>query len=176
MKLICVFFLILSVNSKSSEFIKKVFPSMTKTISIPVPDVISKNPLNNRIVKVMNGKTLLGFYRKLVTTTGCNSACLPITATLFYTRDKKFLTIKSKRGLTKKDHISFSQKNYQELELILNINPKSFISVEHPKDMVDVLTGETTKKFKNDVVKNAAYTTLRLNKYNQDTLKRLKGL
>jgi len=42
--------------------------------------------------------------------------------------------------------------------------------------MVDAITSETLKVYKPFVVDNAAYTTLRLNLYNQDTLTQLKNI
>lgn len=180
MKLLILFTLIfstISFSKRRKDPVKEVFPSMKVTKVFKVKDTISENPINTEIVAAYDeDKKLLGYFRKIITTTGCNSACLPITATLFYNPNKSFMTIKSKKGLTKKDHAPFTNSDYNELELILNLNPEDFKSVSHPKDMVDVITGETTKKFKDDVVKNAAYTSLRLNTYNQDTLKRLKEL
>ena len=178
MKLLILFFFIisnLSFAKRRVDPVKEVFPTLKKTVVIKVKDTISENPINDKIYKAFNSNgQLLGYYRKIITTTGCNSACLPITATLFYGPNKTFKTIKSKKGLTKKGHAPFTSHDYNELELLLNLNPDSFKSVSHPKDMVDVITGQTTKKFQGDVVKEAAYTSLRLNKYNQDTLKKLR--
>ena len=165
----------ISFAKRRGDPVKEVFPTLEKTIVIKVEDTISENPINDKIHKVFNssGETL-GYYRKIITTTGCNSACLPITATLFYGPNKTFKTIKSRKKKKKKGHVAFTSRDYSELELLLNLNPQSFKTVTHPKDMVDVITGQTTKKFKGDVVKEAAYTSLRINKYNQNTLEKLR--
>lgn len=179
MKAITLFsiFILSNTFAKDIDFIKKVFSKAVKIEAITVVDSISENPINTTMFKVFNQKnSLIGYYRRIITTTGCNSACLPIHVTLFYEADKKFKTLKSKKGLTKKNHVPFTDSDYNELELILNLNPTDFKKVNHPKDMVDVITGQTTKEYSDDVVKEAAYTSLRINKYNQDTLKQLEGI
>lgn len=179
MKEIILFFILIFnvVYADDVEFIKQVFSKLNKTEVFTIQDSISENPINTKIHKVLSkSDEVLGYYRRIITTTGCNSACLPIHVTLFYTKNKKFMTLKSKKGLTKKNHVAFSSEDYSELELILNINPIVFKSVSHPKDMVDVITGQTTKVYSGSVVKEAAYSSLRINKYNQDTLNKLKGI
>lgn len=179
MKAIILFsiFILSPTFANELDFIKKVFSKTSKVQDFSIVDTISENPINTKIFKVFNQRNvLIGYYRRIITTTGCNSACLPIHVTLFYNENKKFKTLKSEKGLTKKNHVSFTDSDYNELELILNLNPSDFKKVNHPKDMVDVITGQTTKEFSDDVVKEAAYTSLRVNKYNQDTLKQLEGI
>jgi hypothetical protein len=55
-------------------------------------------------------------------------------------------------------------------------NPKEFKSIIHPKEMVDAISSETLKAYSGFVIKEAAYTTLRMNLYNQDTLKLLESI
>ncbi len=156
---------------------KKVFPAFSDSKSYTVEDNISEEPVNTTLLKALDSDNkTLGFIRELATTTGCNSQCLPIIVTLFYDKDKNFLTLKSRPGLTKKDHVPFTESDYKELEFILVQNPKPFKSVVHPKMMVDAITSETLKVYKPFVVENAAYTSLRLNLYNQDTLKQLQDI
>lgn len=187
MKEIILFFILLTnialantfsgTADKEFKFIKSVFSKATSVKAFEVLDPISENPINTNMYKVFKEKNeLIGFYRRIITTTGCNSACLPIHVTLFYNSNKSFKTLKSDKGLTKKNHVPFTSADYSELELILNLNPKDFEKVSHPKDMVDVITGQTTKVYADDVVKEAAYTTLRVNRYNQNSLKQLKGI
>lgn len=166
-----------NLKSDQEKNYRKTFKNSYSTVILEVKDTISADPVNTAILKVIDksGKTL-GFVREIVTTTGCNSSCLPIFATLFYSKNKTFMTLKSRQGLTKKNHESFSELDYQKLELILVQNPKQFIKVRHPKEMVDAITSETLKVFSSVVVERAAYTTLRLNLYNQDTLKALKNI
>ena len=156
---------------------KKVFKDYVTMVEHIVVDTISENPINTKIVefKDKDNKTI-GYAREIVTTTGCDSACLPIIATLFYTKDRKFLALKSRDGLTKKNHAPMTDEDYANLEMIIMQNPKAFASVTHPKQMVDAITSETTKEFSPYVVHQAAYTSLRMNLYNQDTLKLLQGI
>ncbi len=162
---------------KPEKLYKQIFKSYSSVVTHKVEDTISKEPVNTTILKVLDSNgAAVGYIREIATTTGCNSACLPILVTLFYGKDKKFLTLKSRAGLTKKNHAPFSELDYQSLELILIRNPSVFKSVVHPKMMVDALSGETLKDFKSVVVAEAAYTSLRLNLYNQETLKYLKDI
>ena len=144
---------------------------------IKIKDNISENPINDKILKVFNdSKEHIGFIRNIETTTGCNSACLPVVFTLFYDKDKSLKKLLSKPGLTKKYHAKFTDEDYEKLSLILALNPDSFLKVKHPTKMVDIISGATKIEYQNDVVKNAAYTSLRVNLYNQDTLNILKGI
>jgi len=160
-----------------TELYKKVFKNFHDSKIFKAEDKISEAPVNTSILKAIDkdGKTL-GFIREIATTTGCNSACLPILVTLFYDKDKNFLSLKSRPGLTKKNHVPFTESDYKELEFILVQDPVSFQSVVHPKMMVDAITSETLKVYKPFVVENAAYTSLRLNLYNRDTLAQLKNI
>lgn len=142
-----------------------------------ISDPISDNPINTEILVAKNSKNkVIGFIREVTTTTGCNSECLPVIFTLFYNQDKVLVKLKSKPGLTKKYHAKFTDKDYQKLDMILALNPDIFKKVNHPTEMVDAISGATKKEFEIDVVKNAAYTSLRVNLYNQQTLQELKKL
>jgi len=156
---------------------KKIFKTYASKLTHKTQDTISENPINTTVLEFKDKENrTVGFARELITTTGCNSACLPIKATLFYNAKKQFISVQSREGLTKKDHAAFSASDYQNLDLYLLQNPKVFRQVKNPKLMVDALTGETLKTYAPYVVKNAAYTTLRLNLYNQDTLSFLKRM
>lgn len=180
MKWLLLLIIPLSVIAKEENpevLYKKVFKGFHKVIEHKVIDTISDNPINNKILEIKNKeKETIGFAREIITTTGCDSACLPIIATLFYTKDRKFLSLKSRDGLTKRHHAPFTADDYANLEMILMQNPLIFKGVVHPKQMVDAITSETTKEFSAHVIKAAAYTSLRMNLYNQNTLKLLQGI
>jgi hypothetical protein len=184
LKVLTIFFLATAFSTSSfalkrdpSKLYKKIFNEYVQSEKLTIADTISSQPVNTVVLKALDksGNTI-GYIREIATTTGCNSACLPILVTLFYTPDKKFHTVKSRQGLTKKDHMPFTELDYQSLELVFAQNPKIFKQVSHPKLMVDAITSETLKEFKPYVVEKAAYTSLRLNLYNQDTLGFLMSL
>ncbi|EQC45625.1 hypothetical protein [Bacteriovorax sp. Seq25_V] len=159
------------------KFYQGVFLDLAKTDSKKIPDPISDNPINTELLVAKNSKNkTIGYIREITTTTGCNSECLPVIFTLFYNQDKVLVKLKSIPGLTKKYHARFTDKDYQKLDMILALNPEIFKKVGHPTEMVDAISGATKKEFENDVVKNAAYTSLRVNLYNQQTIEELKKL
>lgn len=165
------------IETGKLSFYQRAFADALYIKAIKIKDNISENPINDKILKVFNdSKEHIGFIRNIETTTGCNSACLPVVFTLFYDKDKSLKKLLSKPGLTKKYHAKFTDKDYEKLSLILALNPDSFLKVKHPTEMVDIISGATKKEYQNDVVKNAAYTSLRVNLYNQDTLNILKGI
>ena len=165
------------IETGKLSFYQRAFANALYIEAIEIKDNISENPINDKILKVFNNsKEHIGYIRNIETTTGCNSACLPVVFTLFYDKDKSLKKLLSKPGLTKKYHAKFTDKDYEKLSLILALNPDSFLKVKHPTEMVDIISGATKKEYQNDVVKNAAYTSLRVNLYNQDTLNILKGI
>ena len=165
------------IETGKLSFYQRAFADALYIEAIKIKDNISENPINDKILKVFNdSKEHIGFIRNIETTTGCNSACLPVVFTLFYDKDKSLKKLLSKPGLTKKYHAKFTDKDYEKLSLILALNPDSFLKVKHPTEMVDIISGATKKEYQSDVVKNAAYTSLRVNLYNQDTLNILKGI
>ncbi len=183
--LFCLFFChfifakgsLIEVPKHKKEFYQRVFKGVTLQEVLIVKDTISDNPINNKILKLYdNNKRLLGYVRNIDTTTGCDSACLPVVFTLFYSPTKSYIKLLSKPGLTKKNHAMFTREDYERLELILAMNPEIFSNVKHPTEMVDMITGATKSEYQSSVVKLAAYTSLRVNLYNQDTLKILNKL
>lgn len=166
-----------SPELSKSNFFKKVMPKLTDTVSIKIPDPISDKPINTVVYKALDkDRNILGYIREVKTTTGCDSACLPVVFTLFYSKEVVLKKLKSHPGLTKKFHAPFLDKDYDSLDVILMLNPSIFQTVKHPTEMVDGLTGATKKEFVPHVVKDAAYTSLRVNLYHQQTLKFLKSL
>jgi hypothetical protein len=164
-------------KSTDDLFFKKVFPKAHNFKFISIDDSVDEAKTNNKLGQAFDkGDKILGYFRDIVTSTGCNSGCLPVVFTLFFDSKAKFIKLLSKEGLTKKDHAPFTADDYMRLELILLQNPDSFKMVGHPKDMVDALTSETLKSYQADVVAKAAYTSLRVNLYYQETLSHLKIL
>lgn len=142
-----------------------------------IPDPISDKPINTTVLIIKDSKNkILGYVREVTTTTGCDSACLPVIFTLIYNEKKMLIQLKSKPGLTKKFHARFTTKDYEKLDLILALNPEIFQKVSHPTQMVDAISGATKSEYVESVVKDAAYTSLRVNTYNQQTLAFLKTL
>lgn len=159
------------------SFYQTSFPTMTKVKKVTVKDTISDDPINTtiQIAYDKEGKKL-GFIREVTTTTGCNSACLPVIFTLFYNTKYEFLKLKSKPGLTKKFHKPMTDDDINRLHLLIGMDPQVFKKVKHPTEMTDALTGATKPEFVDAVVKDAAYSTLRINLYNLDTIKQLRDL
>jgi len=175
-----LFALIFSLSSLGLEpikkedigFTKKVFNDAHFRVVKKIPDPISKEANNKTIYEVYNSKkVLIGYQRHINTTTGCNSACLPVIFDLFYSSKGSFVKLYSKIGLTKKFHRPFTPEDYARLEMLMLMNPSVFKEVGYPTEMVDALSGATLKKYEDSVVKEAAYSTLRINLYNQQTLK-----
>jgi len=156
---------------KNLDLYKKVFKSYSKSKVHKTVDRISEFKTNKTILEALDssGKRL-GFIREVNTSTGCNDGCLPVIFTLFYDSKGQFLRLLSKEGLTKKDHEEFGEFDYLNLETIIRKNPPVFKKVGHPSEMVDAITRATLKVYKAHVIERAAYTTLRVNLYNQDTL------
>lgn len=163
--------LLLGAAPKNLDLYKKVFKSYSKTVVHKTKDRISEFKTNKTILEVLDtsGKRL-GFIREVNTSTGCNDGCLPVIFTLFYDSKGNFLRLLSKEGLTKKDHEEFTDLDYLKLETILRKNPAEFKMVGHPSEMVDAITRATLKVYEPHVIAKAAYTTLRVSLYNQDTL------
>jgi hypothetical protein len=173
--------LLISTNLLAKEkkrdltWYQKVVPTLTSVKTLGIDDPISKEPVNCEVLQFFDksGKSL-GFARELATTTGCNDGCLPLIFTLYYDKNGVFYRLKSKPGLTKKDHEEYTPEDYINLELILIKAPKTFDRVGHPKEMVDGITRATLSVYKPIVVARSAYTTLRAHLYNQHTQAFLK--
>lgn len=167
----------LTVNADDLSFYKTIFPTVFKVKKVQILDTISDNPINTTLqIAYSRDNKKLGFIREVDTTTGCDSACLPVVFTLFYNSKYDFLKLKSKMGLTKKFHKPMTDDDINRLHLLLGMNPAIFAKVKHPKDLTDAITGATKLEYVDSVVKDAAYSTLRINTYNQDTIKQLKKL
>lgn len=179
MKLLLLAFLF-SINcfaESKLDFYKKVFPNIATTKKQKISDPISERPTNTEVLLAFDQQNnLIGHIREVNTTTGCNSACLPVVFTLFYDKEINFKKMLSRDGLTKKNHAPFTEADYQKLELLLLMNPSEFKKVGHPTEMVDAISGATLKEYQQVVVKEAAYSSLRINTYNQQTISELKKL
>jgi hypothetical protein len=174
MKIIMIILFFLNHSHASGKNLyKSVFPDFDRIEEVKVGDPISDDPVNTLMLKVFKGQLLLGYVRKISTTTGCNSACLPVNYTSFYDSKGFFKKILSKSGLTKLNHAMFTKADYSNLEFLIVMAPKQFSQLTHPKEMTDAITGATKKEFKEVVVEGAAYSTYRIHLYNQHTLKEI---
>lgn len=170
-----IFFIPSLLFASSDRLIKKVFQKYEKVEKISIVDPISDEPVNTTLLKVLIGNKVIGYVRNIATTTGCNSACLPVVYSSFYSKDGKFLQVLSQAGLTKLNHAPFTKEDYSKLEFILVMAPKKFDSIKHPKEMTDAISGATIKNFQDIVVQGAAYSTLRIHLYNQQTIKEIRN-
>lgn len=165
-----------SSNEGDLDFFKKFFKNLESTKKIKIDDPVKNESTNLVLYEVFDKSSKsIGFIRDVSTSTGCNDGCLPVIFTLFYSKEGKLLGLRSKEGLTKKYHEPYNDQDYLNLQLILDRNPKSFIGVKHPSEMVDAITRATKKEYVGDVIEKSAYTTLRINLFNQHTLKFLKN-
>ncbi len=166
--------------SFAAEIKKKhleIFPNAFKIIPVEIKDKVSAEKNNKQMLKVLSRtKKVIGFIREISTTTGCNSACLPLIYTTYYSKTGELIKLKSAQGLTKINHTPFTEDDYAQLDLILAMAPKEFSHINHPKELTDALSGETLKVYKPVVVKGAAYSTLRIHLYNQETKKWIQDL
>ena len=160
----------------SKEFYQKKIPGFNRIEKVTISDPISENPINTELLALYSNEELLGYVRELSTTTGCNSACLPLNYTTFYNAKGEFVGLASREGLTKKNHAPMTDEDYQRLEMIVLLAPEKFSQVKHPKEMTDAISGETLKEYKEIVVPEAAYSTLRVHLYNQQTMAEIKKL
>ena len=124
---------------------------------------------------MVDGEKTLGFARPIETTTGCNSACLPISYMAFYNTTAQYLKLISSVGLTKINHVPFTASDYAKLDFILALAPTELSNVANPRDMTDALSGATLKTYQNLVVQGAAYSSLRIHLYNQLSIKQIKA-
>lgn len=174
---VSLFSLFLLVSAaKPIDFYLEVFPTATKVEVVNIEDPISEDPINTALQAVYKNKTLLGYIREITTTTGCNSGCLPLVYTTFYDPSGRFLKLKSRDGLTKKNHVPMTDQDYARLEMLILLAPKEFDHIKHPKELTDAISGETLKKYRDVVVREAAYSTLRVHLYHQHTIKVIKSL
>ncbi len=175
MKALLVFLISFNLWSDDLKKFQKIFQSANKIEKIEIPDPISEKPTNTELILIKENKKNLGYAREIKTDTGCNSGCLPVIFTLYYDSKKNFIDLTSKPGLTKKNHARFTSQDYLTLKGILFRNPENFSKITHPYEMVDMVSGATKKEYVPDVVEKAAYTSLRVNTYNQQTLKFLSS-
>jgi hypothetical protein len=162
-------------GSKFNTF-KKVFAKLDQADAHTISDRISETPINTVIYQLKSKGVVLGHAREVRTTTGCNSECLPINYTAFYDKKGNYLKLYSKDGLTKIGHAPFTQDDLIRLSYLLDLAPEEFKAIDHPTELTDILSGATLKKLRPFVVKGAAYSTLRIHLYNQDTLAFIRNL
>ncbi len=165
-----------NLPKKIFKTFKKQFPGINQVIRHNIQDRISETPINTSIYQLRFGTDKIIYAREIRTTTGCNSECLPINYTAFYKQDGTYIKLISEDGLTKVGHAPFTDDDHARLSYILELAPSEFGNIDHPTELTDILSGATLKKFKHLVVKGAAYSTLRIHLYHQDSLKFIKKL
>ena len=163
------------LTPEQKKLYQKVFPTFSKIETIKVSDEVSAEKNNRKLLVVFNNKKRIGFIRNINTTTGCNSACLPIKYSSFFNAKGEYQKLISPPGLTKIYHNPMTVEDLGKLDFILAIAPKILNGIKDPKEMTDALSGETFKKYKEVTVEGAAYSTLRIHLYHQETLKHIKN-
>lgn len=172
---ISIVFIYSGLDSHAKEKKSFAWKGMTHTKSFTVKDTVSEEKNNSIIRAVYNGAKLLGFVREIATTTGCNSACLPIKYVSYYNNNGKYLKIDGDQ-LTKINHTPLSAEDLAQLDIFIETPPEKLLEVDHPLGLTDAITGETLKKFKPFVIKGGAYSTLRIVLYHLETKKHLKSI
>jgi hypothetical protein len=162
-------------SGKTFKSYNEIFSNLDKIHRRKINDKISETPINTEVYLLKSKGKLIGFAREIRTTTGCNSECLPINYTAFYYPDGAYLTLTSRDGLTKISHAPFTKDDLIKLGYLLELAPEEFRGIGHPTELTDALSGATLKKYENLVVKGAAYTTLRIHLYHQETLEFIKN-
>jgi len=154
------------------QTLKLAFKKAAYMEAILIQDPISKSEENKTIYTVYSkDKKRLGLVRKIVTTTGCHSACRALLFVLVFDSAGKFISIIPVEPLTKKGHAPFTTEDYFKLDQILANVPVSFYLAKDPNELVDALSGATKKDFSTDVVPLAAYTSFRVHQYKEQTRK-----
>ena len=168
-------FFIFQIQVSYSQIDYSYWPNKDRTKEFLVEDTVSKEKNNIKIIAVYNKKKLLGFVRKIDTTTGCNSACLPIQYVAYYDSGGNYIKLQGD-NLTKINHTPMSQEDLTQLDLFILNPPAELVSVKNPLELTDALTGATFKKFQPFVIKGGAYSTLRILTYHVETQKHLKKI
>ena len=154
---------------------KTVWPKADKVQTIQIEDRVSKEKNNKTIDLVYKDKELLGFARVINTTTGCNSACLPIKYKIFYDNKGNYKELIGD-GLTKINHTPLTEEDLAKLNLFIISPPSLLIGMENPLELTDALSGATLKKYEGSVIKGGAYSTLRIVTYHLKTQEHIKEI
>jgi hypothetical protein len=158
------------LNDTQKSFYKNVFPKADLQSLEKIVDPILKNSNNLSYSKIYNKeKSLLGYVRNISTTTGCNTACLPLNFSLVFNSTAKFITVLVKEQLTKVNHIPLSKQEMEGLILFVTIPPIANNHLPRPTQIVDAITMATRKEYSKGVAKGAALTFYRVLSYKNQT-------
>ena len=113
------------------------------------------------------------FYQHFSTGVCFDNQCRPLDIILHWSISGRYLGFEMPRGefLSKTDHDPFSRKEYLQLTEILSDDDLSFKDIQYHELMnqpesymesADAISGATSERIKDIVVKNAAYTTYKL--------------
>lgn len=161
-----VFFL----KPELQNYMKAAFPRAALASRHKILDPITEGNVNNTYLRIYDALGIpQGYARDISTTTGCKSFCKPLNFTLCLNNDLSFAKILAWAPLTKLGHKEFTESDYAKLESLLIQNPKSLAYVKEPMDMVDGVTRATKPEYQGDVVPTAAFSTLRIYKYERQT-------
>ena len=113
------------------------------------------------------------FYQHFSTGVCFDNQCRPLDIILHWSISGRYLGFEMPKGefLSKTDHDPFSRKEYLQLSEILSDDDLPFKDIQYHELMnqpesstesADAISGATSERIKDIVVKNAAYTTYKL--------------
>ena len=113
------------------------------------------------------------FYQHFSTGVCFDNRCRPLDITLHWTISGRYLGFEMPKGefLSKTDHDPFTRKEYIQLNEILSNSDLPFREIKYHELMnqpessiesVDAISGATSERIKDFVIKNAAYTTYKI--------------
>ena len=113
------------------------------------------------------------FYQYFSTGVCFDNQCRPLDITLHWSISGRYLGFEMPKGefLSKTDHNPFSRKEYLQLSEILSDEDLPFKDIQYhelmnqpesSRESADAISGATSERIKDIVVKNAAYTTYKL--------------
>ena len=116
---------------------------------------------------------LKSFYQHFTTGVCFDNQCRPLDIILHWSISGRYLGFEMPKGefLSKTDHVPFSRKEYLQLNEILSDDDLPFKDIQYHELMnqpegsmesVDAVSGATSERIKDIVVKNAAYTTYKI--------------
>jgi len=146
----------------------KLDPYSTQTYEVPINDSVSKSDL---LYGVESKEGLpIYFYRKIFTTVCLDNKCRALNIDLYWNITGRYLGFGLPEGefLSKTDHVYFTEEEYKKLNQILAYvnSPLSHMGVEdiapEPVAGIDAISTATPKNIAPYVIKDAAYTTIKL--------------
>lgn len=121
-----------------------------------------KTYFNTHVFKVYRNDTLVKIYRPVDTTTGCDSACAPVSFHLAYDPREKTIELLEdpNNPLQKTGHTPWSQEDKKKMQSVLKSLPTWFVHLPSPSFTTE--QGQTWPLYKETLVAGAAYTSYRI--------------